>query len=350
MDGRTDVFSVGAVLYEIVTGRRAFPGESHAVIFAEILGRTPPAPTGLNRDVPPELERLIIRALEKNRELRYQSVADMRADLLRLRRESDAGHLAVSTHPEDGVGKRADPSVSRRGWIALALVMLMSGLAAMYTFRWNDPAAESRETRTMLAVLPFENLSEHDGQEYFADGLTEEMTAQLGQLQPAKLGVVARTSTVRYKQTNATAAQIGQELGVDYLLDGSVRRAGDRVRVIAQLVDVSKQTQLWTETYERPVTDVLHIQREIADHLVRSLSIQLLPARSSAAAAGPVNPESYDKYLLGLHAIGKGTREGGNKGIRVPTGGARQESRECANARGARSGVHRSDHVLQFSN
>ena len=315
VDGRTDVFSVGAVLYEMVTGRRAFPGESHAVTFAEILGRTPPAPTGLNRDVPPELERLIIRALEKNRELRYQSVADMRADLLRLRRESDAGHLAVSTHPEDGAGKRADPSVSRRGWIALALVMLMSGLAAMYTFRWNDPAAESRETRTMLAVLPFENLSEHDGQEYFADGLTEEMTAQLGQLQPAKLGVVARTSTVRYKQTNATAAQIGQELGVDYLLDGSVRRAGDRVRVIAQLVDVSKQTQLWTETYERPVTDVLHIQREIADHLVRSLSIQLLPARSSASAAGPVNPESYDKYLLGLHAIGKGTREGGNKGI-----------------------------------
>jgi TolB-like protein/Tfp pilus assembly protein PilF len=315
VDARTDVFSVGAVLYELVTGRMAFSGESPAVVFAGILAATPPAPTGLNRDVPPALERLIIKALEKNRELRYQSVADMRGDLLRLRRESDAGHLAVSTHPGDGAGKRADPSVSSRGWIALALVTLMSGLAAMYTVRWNDPAAESRETRTMLAVLPFENLSEHDVQEYFADGLTEEMTAQLGQLQPAKLGVVARTSTVRYKQTNATAAQIGQELGVDYLLDGSVRRAGDRVRVIAQLVDVSKQTQLWTETYERPVTDVLHIQREIADHLVRSLSIQLLPARSSASAAGPVNPESYDKYLLGLHAIGKGTREGGNKGI-----------------------------------
>ena len=106
VDGRTDVFSVGAVLYEIVTGRRAFPGESHAVIFAEILGRTPPAPTGLNPDVPPELERLIIKALEKDRELRYQSVADMRADLLRLRRESDAGHLAVSTHPEQHAGGR----------------------------------------------------------------------------------------------------------------------------------------------------------------------------------------------------------------------------------------------------
>ena len=117
------MFSVGAVLYEMVTGRRAFAGESPAVIFAEILGRTPPAPTALNPNVPPELERLIIRALEKDRELRYQSVADMRADLLRLRRESDAGHLAVSTHPEQRPvgGRRADRSVSRRGWVALAL-------------------------------------------------------------------------------------------------------------------------------------------------------------------------------------------------------------------------------------
>jgi tetratricopeptide (TPR) repeat protein len=141
------------------------------------------------------------------------------------------------------------------------------------------------------------------------------MTAQLGQLHPAKLGVIARTSTVRYKQTKATAAQIGQELGVDYLLDGSVRRVGERVRVIAQLVHAPKQTLVWSETYERAVTDVIHIQREIADHLVRSLSIQLLPARASTSVAGPVNPESYDKYLLGLHSIGKGTREGGNKAI-----------------------------------
>jgi TolB-like protein/Flp pilus assembly protein TadD len=167
----------------------------------------------------------------------------------------------------------------------------------------------------MLAVLPFENLSGDVGQEYFADGLTEEMTAQLGQLQPAKLGVIARTSTIRYKQAKESAAQIGRELGVDYLLDGSVRRVGERVRVIAQLVNASNQTQVWSDTYERPVTDVLRIQREIADHLVRSLSIQLLPARASAPAAGPVNPESYDKYLLGLHQIGKGTREGGNKAI-----------------------------------
>jgi serine/threonine protein kinase/TolB-like protein/Flp pilus assembly protein TadD len=314
----TDVFSVGAVLYEMVTGRPAFAGESPAVIFAAILGQTPPAPAALNPNVPPELERLITKALEKDRELRYQSVVDMRADLLHLRRASDAGHLAASTHRDQypvRVGERADQHTGRRTWVALALVVLVSGLVAMATFRRNGSAPESRETRAMLAVLPFENLSEDTGQAYFADGLTEEMTAQLGQLQPAKLGVIARTSTARYKQTKSTAAQIGRELGVDYLLDGSVRRAGDRVRVIAQLVDASKQTQLWSEMYERPVTDVLQIQKEIADHVVRSLSIQLLPARASIPAAGPVNLESYDKYLLGLHEIAKGTREGGNKAI-----------------------------------
>jgi serine/threonine protein kinase/TolB-like protein/Tfp pilus assembly protein PilF len=317
VDARADVFSVGAVLYELVTRRMAFAGESPAVIFAGILGGTPPAPTGLNPDVSPELERLIAKALEKDRALRYQSVADMRADLLRLRRESDVDRPAAARQAVPLTTAAGEPRgrFSRRTRVALALVMLMSALAAVYTLRPNGSIAEPGDTRAMLAVLPFENLSEDDSQEYFADGLTEEMTAQLGQLQPATLGVIARTSTVRYKRTKATAAQIGQELGVDYLLDGSVRRAGERVRVVAQLVHASKQTQLWSETYERPVTDVLHIQREIADHLVRSLSIKLLPPRASTSAAGPVNPESYDKFLLGLHEIGKGTREGGNKAI-----------------------------------
>jgi eukaryotic-like serine/threonine-protein kinase len=305
VDARTDVFSVGAVLYELVTRRMAFPGDSPAVIFAGILTGTPPAPTGLNPDVSPELERLIAKALEKNRELRYQSVADMRADLLRLRLESDVARVAATPRA----------AFSRRALAVVAAVLVLSAIAAAYTARRNRSLAESRDPRAMLAVLPFENLSEDEGQEYFADGLTEEMTAQLGQLHPAKLGVIARTSTLRYKHTKATAAHIAQELGVDYLLAGSVRRAGDRVRVIAQLVHASKQTQLWTDTYERPVTDVLHIQKQIADHLVGALSIQLLPARAGTPAADTVRPESYDKFLLGLHEIGKGTREGGSKAI-----------------------------------
>jgi TolB-like protein/Flp pilus assembly protein TadD len=167
----------------------------------------------------------------------------------------------------------------------------------------------------MLAVLPFANLSGDAHEDYFADGLTEEMIAQLGQLQPAKLGVIARTSTVHYKDTKETAAQIGRELGVGYLLEGSVRRGGERVRITAQLVQVGEQTHLWAETYERPLTDVLSIQREIAEKITHSLSIQLLPAATSVSASSSVNLESYDKYLLGLHELGEGTRESENKAI-----------------------------------
>jgi TolB-like protein/cytochrome c-type biogenesis protein CcmH/NrfG len=167
----------------------------------------------------------------------------------------------------------------------------------------------------MLAVLPFANLSGDAHEDYFADGLTEEMITQLGQLQPRRLSVIARTSTIRYKDTKETAAQIGRELGVGYLLEGSVRRGGERVRVTAQLVQAAEQTHLWAETYERPLTDVLSIQREIAEKITHSLSIQLLPAATGVSASSHVNFESYDKYLLGLHELGEGTRESENRAI-----------------------------------
>ena len=324
VDARTDVFSVGAVLYEMVTGRMAFPGNSHAVAFAAILGGTPPPPTELNGAVSPELERIIVKALAKNREQRYQSAADMRADLVRAGRESDAGLVAAAA---DGRQQRAAVGRQRRfgvrTWAMLGVSAAIVIAAAVYSLRaGNEPAPPSRPTRAMLAVLPFENLSGEGREDYFADGLTEEMIAHLGQLEPARLGVIARTSTARYKHTRESAAQIGRDLGVDYLLEGSVRRAGDRVRVIAQLVHAAEQTHLWSETYERPLTDVLSIQAEIADHLTRSLSIQLLPARTSPPPQRSLNLESYDKYLQGLHELGKegptrfvGTRESRYKAI-----------------------------------
>src|SRR5690348_8260040 len=182
----------------------------------------------------------------------------------------------------------------------------------------------------MLAVLPFENLSGNPREDYFADGLTEEMIAQLGQLQPTRLGVIARTSIVRYKHTNETMAQIGQELGVNYLLEGSVRRGGDRVRITAQLIEAGQQTHLWAESYERPLTDVLNIQREIAEKITRSLSIQLLPVESgSAAAISPINLESYDDYLLGLHELGQDTRESVTKAIEYFQEGIRKNPKDA---------------------
>jgi TolB-like protein/DNA-binding winged helix-turn-helix (wHTH) protein/thioredoxin-like negative regulator of GroEL len=197
-------------------------------------------------------------------------------------------------------------------WALAVLALVVTGYFASRRF-W--PRPNPAPQKVMLAVLPFVNLSGDAHEDYFADGLTEEMTAQLGQFQPSRLGVIARTSTVRYKGTKETAAQIGKELGVGYLLEGSVRRGGERVRVTAQLIQVGEQTHLWAESYERPLTDVLNIQRELAEKITHSLSIQLLPGTITASAGSPVNLESHDKYLLGLHEAGQGTRESVNKAI-----------------------------------
>jgi TolB-like protein/DNA-binding winged helix-turn-helix (wHTH) protein/Tfp pilus assembly protein PilF len=224
--------------------------------------------------------------------------------------ESPGGAVAVASTPSQGV-----PHVSRKRLLWLwPLAALLAATAILVVWRFSltrNPPAH----RVMLAVLPFANLSGDAHEDYFADGLTEEMIAQLGQLQPAKLGVIARTSIVRYKNTKESIAQIGQELGVGYLLEGSVRRGGGRVRITAQLIQSAQQTHVWAETYERPVTDVLSIQKEIAEKISDSLSIELLPAEASSPEKGSTNFESYDNYLLGLHELGQGTKESVNKAI-----------------------------------
>jgi len=169
--------------------------------------------------------------------------------------------------------------------------------------------------KAMLAVLPFENMSGDQSEDYFADGLTEEMIAQLGQLQPAKLGVIARTSAMRYKHTKESIAQIGHELGVNYLLEGSVRLAGQRVRITAQLIQASDQTHLWAESYETALTDILKVQREIAERITGSLQLELLPSQKNLVTDVGFDPEAYRKYLLGLNEARKGTRDSQKKAI-----------------------------------
>ena len=203
----------------------------------------------------------------------------------------------------------------RNRWLwSVALVVALASTAVLTSRHFWAPRNVSSQ-KVMLAVLPFVNLSGDAHEDYFADGLTEEMIAQLGQFQPAKLGVIARTSIIRYRGTKETVAQIGRELGVRYLLEGSVRRGGERVRITAQLIQVGEQTHLWAESYERPLTDVLNIQTEIAEKITHSLSIQLLTAAANTSASSHVNVESYDRYLLGLHELGEGTRETVNKAI-----------------------------------
>lgn len=226
-------------------------------------------------------------------------------------RGEGADSLASATATSDSHQHTARADRWRRAWAwALAAVLLVAAsLFAQHFWR----ARNTSPQRLMLAVLPFENLSGDANEDYFADGLTEEMIVQLGQVQPTKLGVIARTSTVRYKHTNESIAQIGQELGVGYVLEGSVRRGGGRVRITAKLIQAAQQTHVWAETYERSLDDVLGIQREIAERITHSLSIELLPTGSPEPVH--VNLKSYDKYLLGLHELEQGTKESVTKAI-----------------------------------
>jgi TolB-like protein/Tfp pilus assembly protein PilF len=170
--------------------------------------------------------------------------------------------------------------------------------------------------RNMLFVLPFDNLSQDPKQEYFSDGLTEEMITQLGRLQPERLGVIARATAMAYKDTAKTAAQIGHELGVRYILEGCVRRAGDRVRITAQLIQVSDQTHLWADTYEGDLQDILALQNRVAQAIAGQIQIKLTRKKqANLATAPPVNPQAYEDYLKGRFYWNKRTADDLNKGI-----------------------------------
>jgi TolB-like protein/Tfp pilus assembly protein PilF len=176
--------------------------------------------------------------------------------------------------------------------------------------------AEPRAGKIMLAVLPFENMSADPEQEYFSDGMTEEIIAQLGRLNLQRLGVIARASVMRYKNTDKGIDQVGRELGVGYILKGSVRRAGDLVRVAAELIQATDQTHLWAESYERDWADVHAIYREVADCITRSLEVGFLPAEQLArSAASTTNPGAHKAFLKGRYFWNKGTGDGLKKAI-----------------------------------
>lgn len=203
-------------------------------------------------------------------------------------------------------------------------------------YRFVAPVAEVAADKTrppservMLAVLPFENLSGEDD-DYFTDGLTEETITHLGRLAPERLGVIARTSVTRYKKTARTIREIGEELGVSHVLEGSVRRSGNRARVAAQLIQVSDQTHLWAESYERDLGDLLALQYELAQAIGREIEIQLTPAASRSLESAAVDPEAYEAYLKGRHLWNSRTLEAVRKSIRYFEASIEREPRYAA--------------------
>jgi len=200
------------------------------------------------------------------------------------------------------------PTRSRRFvWVTLGLVVIVA-LAGVLTWRYRSRQAAKRP---LLIVLPVENLTGDPTQEFLSDGLTEELIAQLGSLDADKLGIIARTSSMTYKGSGKTVPQIGKELGVDYLLEGSIREAGERIRVTAQLIRVRDQTHLWAQSYDREAKDLLKLQTEIAESVASSIELQLTNAtRNRLAKANPVDPQAYQTYLQGRYYWNTRSQEG----------------------------------------
>ena len=302
LDARTDLYSFGAVLYEMATGALPFPGRRRARSSRGFFTREPVAPAVLNDKLPPELERIIAKALEKDRKLRYQSAAEMRTDLQRLRRDTLSGRATAAS------GSWAQPRPVRRWlWPAVAAAALTLALGGAYWLGQTRPAGSSvaaPAAMASIAVLPFVDLSAGKDQEYFTDGLSEELRSALARI--PQLRVTGRTSSLQFKDRNEDLRVIGQKLNVATLLEGSVRKAGRQVRITAQLVKTADGFQLWSETYDRTLDDVFAVQGEIARSVASALRVTLLGGKAGRRAP---DAEAYNLRLQALHVNRKQTEE-----------------------------------------
>jgi serine/threonine protein kinase/Tfp pilus assembly protein PilF len=296
VDHRADVFALGVMLYEMVAGRRPFAGPSSADTISAILSQDPPALTETSGHVPPALEGIVRRCLAKPRDERFSEAKDV---ALALESLSDPA--------------RSDPLPTRgeRAWRwlagAAALVLLLA-VGGVWWWRGEPASGERSEGVRSLAVLPLENLSGDPELEYFADGMTEALIADLSQIET--LRVVSRTSAMRYKASPKSAPEIAAELGVDALVEGSVLPGEGRVRVTAQLIDGETDDHLWAKSYERDLKEVLSLQREVARRIAREVDASLTPAEEERLAGRhEVDPEAYDAYLRGDVRLLPDTRE-----------------------------------------
>jgi non-specific serine/threonine protein kinase len=260
-DCRTDLFSLGTVFYQMATGILPFRGDTVALIYEAILNREPVPIQQVNASLPAGFARIVEKTLEKDRNLRYQTATDLKTDLIRLKRDLDSGNK-----------RTADSGESRAGAV--------------------------KHGAKSVAVLYFENLGGAKEDEYFRDGITEDIITELSKIKG--LNIFSRPTVLAYRDKQVTPAQIGQQLGASYVLGGSVRRSGNRLRINAQLVDTSTDFPIWSERYDREMKDVFEVQDEIASKIAQALRITLSPQEQEDIAVKPTdNLQAYDLYLRG---------------------------------------------------
>jgi non-specific serine/threonine protein kinase len=271
-DARTDIFSFGTVLYQMATGSVPFQGDTSAVVFDSILNRQPLPANEVSPGVPQELGRIIGQALEKDRDLRFQSATELKTALKRLKRDLDSGRHSGET----------------------------SSI--------HSTSAPNTVKEKSIAVLYFENLSGMKEDEYLRDGITEDITTELSKISGLK--TFFRANILPYRDRSVTAGQVGKELGASHVLAGSLRRIGNRLRINAQLIDATNEFPLWSERYDREMEDVFAVQDEIAQKIAEALRITLSPQEQQALAAKPTeNPHAYDLYLRGRNYARRVSRQ-----------------------------------------
>ena len=271
-DSRTDIFSLGTVIYQMATGVLPFQGDTSAVVFEAILNRDPVPLGHHNSTLPTELNRIIAKALEKDPRMRYQSATDLKTDLIRLKRDLDSGGRPAA----DGPSHRSGPATAAAG--------------------------------KSVAVLYFENLSGVKEDEYFRDGITEDIITELSKIKGLK--VFSRGTVLTFRDKQFTPPQIGQQLNASCVLTGSLRRAGNRLRINAQLIDTATDFPLWSERYDREMKDVFEVQDEIARSIAEALRITLSPQEEKALAARPTEDlQAYDLYLRGRNYARRMSRQ-----------------------------------------
>jgi serine/threonine protein kinase/Tfp pilus assembly protein PilF len=271
VDARTDIFSTGTVLYQLATGTLPFQGDTSAVIFDAILNREPRPAGDLNPSLPPDFVRILDKTLEKDRNLRCQTATELKTDLGRLKRDLESGKRRVKEKSD------SDPGVPK-------------------------------QTGKSVAVLYFENLSGAKEDEYLRDGITEDVITELSKIRG--LNTFSRPTVLAFRDKQVTPAQIGQQLGAAYALTGTIRRAGARLRINAQLVDTRTDFPLWSERFDREMKDVFEVQDEMARKIAEALRVTLSPQELEALAVKPTeNLQAYDLYLRGKRYARRQTRQ-----------------------------------------